>query len=70
MWYEVIPCVYKLKNGRKEHLGLYIHRRKTNEYICLDKDMNKVKDVEYCRPVNDRGQAFFNLNPKWLPYQQ
>ena len=72
MWYEVIPCVYMPTGGKIERVGLYIHRRKTNEFIVLDKDMKRVNitSCNYVRPVHDRGQAFFNLNPRWLPYQQ
>ena len=68
MWYEVRPCRYKLPNAKKERMGLYIHRRKTNEFIVLDKDMNRVHP-SYIVQLSDRGQAFFNLKDTWLPYQ-
>ena len=69
MWYEVYPCRYKLPNAKKEQMGLYIHRRKTNTFVVLDKDMKPVSPVSYIVQEDNRGRAFFNLNPKWLPYQ-
>lgn len=68
MWYEVMPCRYKLRNAKKERMGLYIYRRKTNTFIVLDKDMKPVNPVSYVVREDIRGKAFFNLNPKWLPY--
>ena len=71
MWYKVCPVYYKTASMKKSRLGLYIARRKTNTFKILDKDMNEVhgpfKVIETIEST--RGTAFFNLNPKWLPYQ-
>lgn len=72
MWYQVTPVLYRTERMRKSKLGLLVHRRKTNSFIILDKDLNKVKGpfASIESRENSRGNAYFNLNPRWLPYQK
>ena len=47
---------------KKAKWGLYIHRRKTNEFKVLDKDLNEVHGVQSLETAeHTRGCAFFNL---------
>lgn len=47
---------------KKAKWGLYIHRRKTNEFKVLDKDLNEVHGVQSLETAEQtRGCAFFNL---------
>lgn len=47
---------------KKAKWGLYIHRRKTNEFKVLDKDLNEVYGVQSLETAEQtRGCAFFNL---------
>lgn len=62
MYYKVTPCLYKTSSMKKAKWGLYIHRRKTNEFKVLDKDLNEVHGVQSLETAEQtRGCAFFNL---------
>lgn len=62
MYYKVTPCLYKTASMKKAKWGLYIHRRKTNEFKILDKDLNEVHGVQSLETAeHTRGCAFFNL---------
>lgn len=62
MYYKVTPCLYKTGSMKKAKWGLYIHRRKTNEFKVLDKDLNEVHGIQSLETAEQtRGCAFFNL---------